>query len=62
MGNTAQLLRGSANPIGGQSAIIKLRWGSTPEEMLVEDADEYIKFALKVLKDLELLLAQDSRF
>ena len=43
---TAQLLHGSANPIGGQSAIIKLRWGSTPEEMLVEDADEYIKFAL----------------
>ena len=23
-----QLLHGSANPIGGQSAIIKLRWGS----------------------------------
>ncbi|GIS31238.1 MAG: hypothetical protein Ct9H90mP3_0340 [Flammeovirgaceae bacterium] len=43
---TAQLLHGSANPIGGQSAIIKLRWGSTPEEMLVEGADEYIKFAL----------------
>ena len=43
---TAQLLHGSANPIGGQSAIIKLRWGSIPEEMLVKDADEYIKFAL----------------
>ena len=57
---TAQLLHGSANPIGGQSAIIKLRWGSTPEEMLVEGADEYIKFALvKMLKDLELLLVQD---
>ena len=42
----SQLLHGSANPIGGQSAIIKLRWGSTPEEMLVEGADEYIKFAL----------------
>jgi imidazolonepropionase-like amidohydrolase len=24
---TAQLLHGSANPIGGQSCIIKLRWG-----------------------------------
>ena len=43
---TAQLLHGSANPIGGQSAIIKLRWGSTPKEMLVKGADEYIKFAL----------------
>ena len=43
---TAQLLHGSANPIGGQSAIIKLRWGSIPEDMLVKDADEYIKFAL----------------
>ena len=43
---TAQLLHGSANPIGGQSAIIKLRWGLTPNEMLVEGADEYIKFAL----------------
>jgi imidazolonepropionase-like amidohydrolase len=43
---TAQLLHGSANPIGGQSAIIKLRWGSTPKEMLIKGADEYIKFAL----------------
>ena len=42
----SQLLHGSANAIGGQSAIIKLRWGSSPEEMLVEGADEYIKFAL----------------
>jgi len=43
---TAQLLHGSANPIGGQSAIIKLRWGSSPQEMLIDGADEYIKFAL----------------
>jgi imidazolonepropionase-like amidohydrolase len=42
----AQLLHGSANPIGGQSALIKLRWGVTPEEMLIEDADGFIKFAL----------------
>ncbi len=42
----AQLLHGSANPIGGQSAIIKLRWGSSPDEMLIDGADEYIKFAL----------------
>ena len=43
---SAQLLHGSANPVGGQSAIIKLRWGSSPQEMLIKDADEYIKFAL----------------
>lgn len=43
---TSQLLHGSANPIGGQSAIIKLRWGKTPEEMKFENADGFIKFAL----------------
>ena len=43
---TAQLLHGSANPIGGQSGIIKFRWGSTPEEMKFEGADGFIKFAL----------------
>lgn len=42
----AQLLHGSANPIGGQSAIIKMRWGLPPEELLIEGADEFIKFAL----------------
>lgn len=43
---TSQLLHGSANPIGGQSAIIKLRWGKTAEEMKFEGADPFIKFAL----------------
>ncbi len=42
----AQLLHGSANPIGGQSALVKLRWGASPREMLIEGADPYIKFAL----------------
>jgi len=42
----AQLLHGSANPIGGQSALIKLRWGLTPEQMKIEGADGFIKFAL----------------
>jgi imidazolonepropionase-like amidohydrolase len=41
-----QLLHGSANPVGGQSALIKLRWGKTPEEMKIENADGFIKFAL----------------
>ncbi len=43
---TSQILHGSANPIGGQSAIIKLRWGLTPEEMKFENAAPFIKFAL----------------
>lgn len=43
---TSQLLHGSANPIGGQSAIIKLRWGKSPEEMKFFKADGFIKFAL----------------
>ena len=43
---TSQLLHGSANPIGGQSALVKLRWGATPEEMMFEGADPFIKFAL----------------
>ncbi len=42
----AQLLHGSANPIGGQSALIKFRWGYTPEKMKIEGADGFIKFAL----------------
>ncbi len=43
---TSQLLHGSCNPIGGQSAIIKLRWGYPPEQMKFENADGFIKFAL----------------
>lgn len=43
---TAQLLHGSANPIGGQSCLIKLRWGKNPEEFKYEKADGFIKFAL----------------
>ena len=42
----AQLLHGSANPIGGQSALVKLKWGHTPEEMLIPNAPKFIKFAL----------------
>jgi imidazolonepropionase-like amidohydrolase len=42
----AQLLHGSANPIGGQSAIVKFKWGAPPSEMLIEGSDPFIKFAL----------------
>ncbi|MEZ4738415.1 MAG: amidohydrolase family protein [Flavobacteriales bacterium] len=43
---TAQLLHGSANPIGGQSALIKMRWGQPADSMLIQDAPKHIKFAL----------------
>ena len=43
---TAQLLHGSANPIGGQSCIIKLRWGKGADEFKFENAPGFIKFAL----------------
>ena len=42
----AQLLHGSANPIGGQSAIVKMRWGEPARGLLIEDAAPFIKFAL----------------
>ncbi len=43
---TAQQLHGSANPIGGQSSIVKFRWGSNAEEMKYTDSPKFIKFAL----------------
>lgn len=44
---TVNSLHGSANPIGGQNAIHKVRWGATdPAQMLMEDAKSGIKFAL----------------
>ena len=42
----AQILHGSANPIGGRSAIIKLKWGTASDEMLDQNAPKFIKFAL----------------
>ncbi|MCS7034390.1 MAG: amidohydrolase family protein, partial [Phycisphaerae bacterium] len=40
------ILHGSANAIGGQNQVIKLRWGAGPEEMKLAGAPEGIKFAL----------------
>ncbi len=42
----ANLLHGSANPIGGQNQVIKLREGASPEELKFEGAPAGIKFAL----------------
>jgi imidazolonepropionase-like amidohydrolase len=42
----ANLLHGSANPIGGQNATIKLRWGGDAADLLLDGAPPGIKFAL----------------
>ncbi|PZR75957.1 MAG: amidohydrolase [Chthoniobacterales bacterium] len=43
---TANVLHGSANPIGGQNQVIKFRWGALPEELKFADAMPGVKFAL----------------
>ena len=43
---TSQLLHGSANPIGGQAQIIKLKWGYSAEELKLKSNSKSIKFAL----------------
>jgi len=44
---TARTMHGSANPIGGTSATLKMRWGmDTEEQLLVPGAPMFVKFAL----------------
>lgn len=43
---TSHILHGSANTIGGQTQLIKLRWGANDEELKFKGADPFIKFAL----------------
>lgn len=42
----ANILHGSANPIGGQNQVIKLRWGLTGEDLKFAEAPGGVKFAL----------------
>ncbi|MBV8827702.1 MAG: amidohydrolase family protein [Acidobacteriaceae bacterium] len=42
----SNVLHGSANAIGGQTVVIKLRWGKSAQEMLFQGAKPGIKFAL----------------
>jgi imidazolonepropionase-like amidohydrolase len=42
----ANLLHGSANAIGGQNQIVKLRWGQSADGMMFAGAPKGIKFAL----------------
>lgn len=43
---TIHPLHGSANAIGGQNTMLKLKWGKSVDEMFVEGAPRTIKFAL----------------
>ena len=43
---TSLLLHGSANPIGGQSVVVKMKWQTSAQEMIVPDAPRMVKFAL----------------
>jgi imidazolonepropionase-like amidohydrolase len=43
---TARLLHGSANCIGGQDAVIKLKYGQPASKLLVTDGPRGVKFAL----------------
>jgi imidazolonepropionase-like amidohydrolase len=43
---TARLLHGSANAIGGQDEVIKLKWGRTADELRFNAGPRGIKFAL----------------
>lgn len=41
-----QILHGSSNPIGGRSAIVKLKWGESADKLRYKNAPKFIKFAL----------------
>ncbi|CAN5723220.1 amidohydrolase family protein [soil metagenome] len=43
---SAHILHGSCNTIGGQTQLIKLRWGKDAEDMKFANWDGFIKFAL----------------
>ena len=43
---TANVLHGSANPIGGTNAVIKMRWGADAKGLLLEGAPPGIKLAM----------------
>jgi len=53
----ARLFHGSANVIGGQDAVVKLKHGKTAQEHILYDAPEGVKFALG-----ENVKYQTSRF
>lgn len=43
---SSHILHGSANTVGGQTQLIKLRWGANDQDLKFAGADPFIKFAL----------------
>ena len=43
---TANQLHGSANPIGGQNSVVKIKWSRSAEDFRIDDVIGGIKFAL----------------
>src|SRR4029079_19311105 len=43
---SSHILHGSANTIGGQTQLIKLRWGATDTALMFANSSPFIKFAL----------------
>ena len=43
---SAMVLHGSANAVGGQSAVVKYKYRAAPQDMMIPDAPRQIKFAL----------------
>jgi imidazolonepropionase-like amidohydrolase len=60
----ALLLHGSANTIGGQAAVIKMRWGMPADSMHFRGAHRIVKFALgeNVTRASSTAPAADRRF
>jgi imidazolonepropionase-like amidohydrolase len=60
----ALLLHGSANTIGGQGRVIKMRWGAPADSMLFQGAHRIVKFALgeNVTRASSTAPVEDRRF
>ena len=43
---TAMIKHGSANPIGGENVIVKMRWGALPDQIEMDTDTRTVKFAL----------------
>lgn len=60
---TSHILHGSANTIGGQTQLIKLRWGADDDGLKFKGADGFIKFALgENVKRSPAQAAQQNRY
>ena len=60
---TSHILHGSANTIGGQTQLIKLRWGANDDELKFKDWTGQIKFALgENVKRSSAQPGQNNRF